>query len=466
MAKIAFYALGYDVSSAIDLISYFDESTLVQSSSSQVTVDSISFRFIVTGTGLVASGTGGGVQLTGGTITQIRVRGFGPESSSPIFTISDLNEPSSLLTGEIWKNLYALDWFFEGGPNSDTFGSSWHTGDITIHLHAGSDVGSGSSGNDTIYGGSGDDRLYGQGGADLLYGGKDGGSLFGGEGEDRIHVEDGWAEVFAGSGNDRIWAGSTPMAADLHGDAGNDTFYFGVGSNMAYGGAGNDWFNGGSGYLHARGGDGDDRMDGGGWVDLLQGEAGNDLIIGGTGEDCLFGGAGQDKVLGGSENDILSGGFQNDNLAGDAGMDTLAGDSGDDQLRGGTGDDELRSGTGNDRLIGGAGKDLLFGGGDDKGDHFVFDWRSDSRVGGGRDLIFNFTKGSDTIDLEGIDCRPASDVDNDFAWSGKTSANYSVWFEVVELGILVRADVTGDAKADFEVLVKGLTSISSGDFDL
>jgi hypothetical protein len=109
------------------------------------------------------------------------------------------------------------------------------------------------------------------------------------------------------------------------------------------------------------------------------------------------------------------------------------------------------------------GKDQLYGGVDLIGDEFVFTSRHDSVPGTNRDVIHNFTRGADDIDLRQIDARPSSDADNAFSWGGTLAGAYRVWWTATEGGVLLRADVSGNSDADFEVFVKGVDALGSGD---
>jgi Ca2+-binding RTX toxin-like protein len=125
-------------------------------------------------------------------------------------------------------------------------------------------------------------------------------------------------------------------------------------------------------------------------------------IISGTGKsDALDGRGGDDWLYGDDGNDQLLGGTGNDHLFGGAGHDALDGQDGDDILDGGSG---------NDRLIGGAGRDIFVvtpvvavghhAGDDHDSDTFHFGAlleRGDP--GAGRDVIADFTRGEDHIDL-------------------------------------------------------------------
>ena len=133
---------------------------------------------------------------------------------------------------------------------------------------------------------------------------------------------------------------------------------------------------------------------------LILGLDGNDSLLGGDGNDLLFGNQGDDTLSGSNGDDQLFGGQGNDVVFGDSGADLLFGNTGVDTLHGGTGADTLFGGQGNDVLFGDDGDDVLFGDlGDDTmtggagHDTFVFAPRS------GHDVITDFTKGEDKIDV-------------------------------------------------------------------
>jgi Ca2+-binding RTX toxin-like protein len=143
------------------------------------------------------------------------------------------------------------------------------------------------------------------------------------------------------------------------------------------------------------------------------------------------------------------------------GNDTVWGGRGHDQVFGGAGEDRLHGQAGCDTVSGGGGKDIMHAGADQDRDVFVFASRSESVVGAKRDVIHDFASGTDVIDLRGIDAKPAtSDTDDPFAWAGKTAARNAIWWEGTGEGVLVKGDVSGDAKADLEVLLANVGAIT------
>lgn len=130
----------------------------------------------------------------------------------------------------------------------------------------------------------------------------------------------------------------------------------------------------------------------------------NNEINGTNGDDRLSGRGGHDELDGQSGRDKLYGDGGHDELDGDSGNDLLHGGGGNDDLDGGFGSDRLFGGNGNDELDGDSGNDLLVGG---KGaDRFIFDENA------GRDLIRDFTAGSDRIeiDIDGVNSFAALDI--------------------------------------------------------
>jgi len=123
------------------------------------------------------------------------------------------------------------------------------------------------------------------------------------------------------------------------GNAAQNQFWGGGGTDFLRGMDGNDQLWGGAAFDDVHGNAGDDTVhgdDGADWVvggkdqDLLFGDAGGDIVYGNLGNDTCEGGAGDDLVRGGKDNDTLSGGEGNDWLSGDRGDDTIAGGAGAD----------------------------------------------------------------------------------------------------------------------------------------
>ena len=202
--------------------------------------------------------------------------------------------------------------------------------------------------------------------------------------------------------------------------------------------------------------DGRDTLVGGRDAEIIFGEAGGDTILGRGGNDELYGGSGRDNLRGGSGDDILNGGD---------GHDTLYGGAGSDFLFGGAGRDELKGNKGADTLEGGLGKDLLYAGVDSDMDTFVFRQIEDSAKGRNSDEIFQFDSGEDKIDLQFIDANTLLVGDQSFEFSEGRAA-HSIWVKESDRDLLVRGDVDGDARHDFEIVLNNLSDITEYDFIL
>ncbi len=191
---------------------------------------------------------------------------------------------------------------------------------------------------------------------------------------------------------------------------------------------------------NARGGAGNDAVTGNAAANVLWGNGGNDRLIGGDGNDNLVGGAGADRLDGGNGTDLAnysnatagivadlySPGSNTGEAAGDtyvsmerlygsAFNDTLRGDNRANLLNGLAGNDVLNGRGGNDTLIGGEGADRLIGGGGS--DTFVFQTTGQSRPAA-RDVIDDFARGIDRIDLRSVDANCNLGGDQAFLFIG------------------------------------------------
>jgi Ca2+-binding RTX toxin-like protein len=187
----------------------------------------------------------------------------------------------------------------------------------------------------------------------------------------------------------------------------------------------------------------------------LTGTAGNDIIRTGNGNDTLGGAAGRDTIIGGAGNDTINGGSD---------ADIIRGGAGNDRLLGGTGLDTLHADTGRDSLIGGGDTDLIYGGTDSTADVFIFVAVSDSQVGAARDRLYNFTSGSDDIDLSVIDANTLLAGNQSFAWGGVTARAFGIWMTSSAGSAIVNGDVNGDRIADFQIQISSVTTVTSADF--
>ena len=149
------------------------------------------------------------------------------------------------------------------------------------------------------------------------------------------------------------------------------------------------------------------------------------------------------------------------------------GGAGQDIFNGSAGNDVILAGAGQDRLFGGLGSDSLHGGVDKVKDLFDFNAIAESTIGGARDKVHNFVTAIDQIDLAGIDADTVQAGDQAFAFSGSSAKANSLWYQMADVDgssatqdIIVYGDVNGDAKADFEIGLVGVTVIVAADFVL
>ncbi|MCA0399196.1 MAG: cadherin domain-containing protein [Proteobacteria bacterium] len=382
------------------------------------------------------------------------------------------------------------------------------------------------AGNDTIIGTAANDSLVGEDGNDTLYGGNGNNHLNGGRGDDTIVGGDGYDWIEGGAGADRIDGGGTHghilFAGSLAGvnvnlttgtgsgaDAQGDTYVnvqhvngsaFGDiltgdgGANTLSGERGDDTLMGLGGDDTLNGGDGNDRLEGGSGNNRLNGGNGDDVIIGGNGNDWIEGGAGADRIDGGgTHGHILFAGSLagvNVNLAtgtgsgGDAQGDTyvnvqhvdgsafgdiLTGDGGANTLFGLGGNDVIHGGGGDDRLAGGNGADQMRG---DAG-HDVFDFNAigESNVGALSDIILDFTRGQDKIDVTTIDANAGLAGNQNFAFVGTgaftgTAGQLRYDTTAGDGFTHIFGDVNGDGVADFEIRLQGNYTLTATDFIL
>ncbi|MFO0467122.1 MAG: M10 family metallopeptidase C-terminal domain-containing protein, partial [bacterium] len=99
-------------------------------------------------------------------------------------------------------------------------------------------------------------------------------------------------------------------------------------------------------------------------------------------------------------------------------------------------------------------------------DLFRFTALADSAVGTNRDVITDFTRGEgDRIDLSWIDANTRFAGDQAFAFIGTASFTRVAGQLRFASGVL-QADVNGDARADMEIAIQGVSTLLVADFIL
>lgn len=363
-----------------------------------------------------------------------------------------------------------------GGNRNQLFGG---VGDDELH--------SGTGNNNTLDGGAGADTMLNNGGSATFVVDNVGDTVeeWGSEGIETVNSTISFAlgsQAHEQIENLRLMAGAGDINAT--GNQLNNKLWGNEGKNTLEGGDGNDkqW-----------GGDGDDHVHGGAGNDKLWGGGGKDHFMGGTGDDKFYvdqtnevivenAGEGLDTVLATAsytlgnhlENLTLQSGAPkgSPHLAldgtGNELDNTILGNNANNVLSGMDGDDTLKGKKGADTFIGGMGADTMYGGPGSFVDVFQFNDIAESGIGAGnRDVVRQFKRGQDKIDLSGIDANDSSGTDNDFNFSkrGNEKAN-SVWV-VKQPGkvALVRGDVDGDKVHDFEIEVAAF-NLNAADFIL
>ncbi|WP_203076230.1 ELWxxDGT repeat protein [Falsiroseomonas ponticola] len=306
--------------------------------------------------------------------------------------------------------------------------------------------------------------LRGAEGNDTLNGGLGRDTMEGGTGDDAYFVDDADDVVteLAGGGIDLVYAAVTYTL-------GGEVERLTLTGSAAIDGTGNALAN---------------RITGNDANNLLRGEDGNDTLVGGLGQDTMEGGAGNDVYtvddagdvvteLAGGGNDLvnaavtyaLGGEVERLALTGSAAIDgtgnelanAITGNAAANLLQGGGGNDSLAGGLGSDTLAGGAGRD-----------RFVF-VTLDSSLAASPDLILDFVRGEDRVEVNAID--PSAAPGNQaFAWiggaafSGTGTAEARTWQDGGDT--YAAFDDGSGGEAEMVIRFSGLLNLAASDFVL
>ena len=290
----------------------------------------------------------------------------------------------------------------------------------TIKAGSGAHVLNGHDGNDTLHGGGEGSTLRGDAGNDTLFALATGGIFDGGDGFDTLS----WIRMGQGI---RIGYSDREAPGLLAAQAGSSIEEI-IGTRF-------------DNKIRIAGlGQGDER---------LQGMDGNDWLSTEHGKDTLYGGNGNDTLFGGGNDDLLTG---------DAGNDRLFGGSYDDRLSGGAGNDRLHAGQGADTMTGGSGADV-----------FVFD-NSSRWLGGENDVITDFTRGLDRIDLSAMDAIHGLAGDQAFALRLNFSRDAPTPGTLVVTqqadGVMLSGHVFDHGGVSFTIHLQGVVGFSAADIIL
>jgi Ca2+-binding RTX toxin-like protein len=174
---------------------------------------------------------------------------------------------------------------------------------------------------------------------------------------------------------------------------------------------------------------------------------------------------------------------------GTASANTLSGANQGEITNGLAGNDRIMGNGGNDRIIGGLGADVLTGGAG--ADVFVFNSIGESAPGqsgavnngsfsalqgqGLRDIITDFAHGLDKIDLSAIDANTRVAGNQAFTWRGTANFTAAPGQLIERLynpagtandKTIIYGDINGDARADFQIELTGLKTLTVSDFIL
>jgi Ca2+-binding RTX toxin-like protein len=389
-----------------------------------------------------------------------------------------------------------------GGAGADTVSYEHRATGVSVNLRTGANSDNdvltsienarGSAFADTLTASNAGSVLWGMDGADSLVGGTGNDTLDGGLGADNMQ---------GGAGNDIY-------VVDNIGDVVTDTggvdtvrtslVSFALGANMenlvftglaGFSGTGNALAN------SITGGDAGDILDGGAGADTLVGGAGDDVYlvdVNGAGnglQDTIVEGANADAVFGApvtgtdapSSAIPLAAGF----TAATGGVDTirlrstvnttytlqnnvenldasligagltaaLTGNAAANVITGHAGVDAINGGAGADTMTGAAGAD-----------RFVFSSAADiGNAVNARDIIRDFTSGTDKLDLSAVDGNRNQAGVQGFTYIGASAFSNVAGQLRLDQGVLF-GDTNGDGVSDFQIQMDGVTSLTNADF--
>jgi len=409
--------------------------------------------------------------------------------------VPGLRAGADTMIGGLGNDTYVIDWIYDvaielSGEGVDTiivgFDCSLRDYPYFENLGTYSDQGNplrftgnafgnritGGGGGDHLSGQDGSDTLHGNDGADTLLGGLGNDSLSGGAGEDALDGDEGRDTMVGGAGNDTyvVRDSADLLIEEAGAAAGSYDFVFShlpsyrlpaniEGGQISSRSSADLIGNSESNYLWA--GVGNNFLSGLGGSDTVSYEFG----LSGVGSIGVAvslaitsaqatGRSGWDTLIG-IEN--LVGSARGDSLTGSIGGNFLAGLGGNDSIFGGDGHDTLSGGLGRDSLVGGAGRDV-----------FLFQNLLDMGVrSAAADVIVDFSRGFDKIDLSSIDANTNTTLNDAFS-----AAILEKGARFVAPGQLRWADgflygnTDWDSDAEFAIYIGGTSIITSADIVL
>lgn len=338
-----------------------------------------------------------------------------------------------------------------------------YSGVLTMVTYIGnnrSEIIVGSRAGDTIRGNGGNDELYGKEGSDNLSGGTGNDYLAGGDGNDYMEGGAGINEYWGSSGYDRFvmsprnvgYTDDTIRDFKPHVDLINLRAW-GISSFEQVRAIAESDRNGGI-VLTAE-------YNGYGHFLTIDHNRLSEL----SGRDFIFDNSRERDDTGTRFGDIMFGSRYGDQINGAGGNDEVIGGLGDDRLNGGTGNDHLLGGTGRDTLTGGAGRDRLEG--NSGADIFRFVNAQDT-AGDERDVILDFLKDYDTIDVSEIDADTTTAGNQAFEFAGNSifTAVGQLIFSRQGDSVVIAGNTDTDTIAEFQIVINGIFTPRESDFIL
>jgi Ca2+-binding RTX toxin-like protein len=349
-----------------------------------------------------------------------------------------------------------------GGIGTDTLSYAFATAAVTVNLGLTTAQATGGSGTDTLLnfenltGSNYNDKLTGNAAANTLNGGVGNDTLDGMAGNDVLEGGAGLDRMTGGDGADIYYVDNTgDVVIETNATAsigGSDTVFsslsaYTLGANVE------------SGRLLATG------------VASLTGNSLNNTLYAGAGNNVLNGSTGVDTA-----SYVYADSAVNASLAvttaqatGGSGADTLVaienltGSNYNDRLTGNAAANTLNGGGGSDILIGGTGKDVLTGGaGND-----IFDFNALTETGltsATWDIISDFTRGADKIDLLTLDANTATATNEAFHTVIGSTAAFSAAGQLKFAGGVLYGNTDADSAAEFAIQITGISTLTTSDF--
>jgi len=233
----------------------------------------------------------------------------------------------------------------------------------------------------------------------------------------------------------------------------------------------------GTNAINGTGNSGNNLITGNAGANILDGVTGSDTLIGGGGNDTYIidsgvfdtitelAGGGNDTVhsydtftLSANLENLILKGSSNISGIGNTSANIITGNDGNNQIQADAGNDTITGGLGSDTMMGNAGNDI-----------FTYLSSADSTVAN-RDVIMDFVRGSDRINLSGIDANSIGGTANDAfltlrTVSGNFTANAQmrVWNDGTNTYIEGNTDGV-NTTAEFSVQLLGVIALTTADF--